>query len=454
MTKIVILGAGATGLSAAYHLEKKGFRDYHIFEKEKNIGGLCRSKQQDGFTFDYTGHLLHINDGHFRSFIAHAVGMEQLNTICRKSFIYSQNTYSRYPYQINLYGLPVETVVECIEGYVNRPQSSKRPKFFTDWVHQTFGAGFGKYFFFPYQKKIFSYDIKKLSASWTTHFVPSTSLRDIIRGSVHDHFDTDIGYNATFFYPKFGGISYWIECMAQRIQNPIMTEWCVNTIDLTNKIITFTNGETVPYDSLISTIPLDKLLQFIKEPSSLSIKKALGKLLCNSVINFNLGLRYADFTDKHWIYFPETKYPFYRIGFPHNFSLNTVPPGCSSLYGEFSHLNGSSQIINRRLKEALKATKKLLRISDSDIETECVIPISHAYVIFNEWRDKNLPKLLKTLAHYNIHSIGRYGAWKYSSMQDSFLDGKKIADQLVVIPAQQSAFIPHAITKKPREIQS
>ncbi len=94
MAKIVIIGAGPTGLSAAYHLEKKGFYDYKIFEKESNTGGLCRSVTQDGFTFDYTGHLLHIGDAYFRSFIEDVVGMQNLNTIHRRSFIYSQNTYT------------------------------------------------------------------------------------------------------------------------------------------------------------------------------------------------------------------------------------------------------------------------------------------------------------------------------------------------------------------------
>jgi len=87
MAKIVIIGAGLTGLSAAYHLEKRGFSDYLLFEKEPSVGGLCRSVQQDGFTFDYTGHLLHTSDDYFRSLIQDIVGFENLNTITRRSFV-------------------------------------------------------------------------------------------------------------------------------------------------------------------------------------------------------------------------------------------------------------------------------------------------------------------------------------------------------------------------------
>ena len=110
MADIVIIGAGLTGLSTAYHLEQAGFFDYKIFEKEATPGGLCRSVEQDGFTFDYTGHLLHTSDNYFRTLLENIVGLDTMNTIKRRSFIYSQGCYTRYPYQINLYGLPPETI--------------------------------------------------------------------------------------------------------------------------------------------------------------------------------------------------------------------------------------------------------------------------------------------------------------------------------------------------------
>ena len=47
--RILILGAGLAGLSAAWHLQRKGI-DCCIFEKESEVGGLCRSKKINGFT--------------------------------------------------------------------------------------------------------------------------------------------------------------------------------------------------------------------------------------------------------------------------------------------------------------------------------------------------------------------------------------------------------------------
>lgn len=431
MAKIVILGAGPTGLSAAYHLEQLGFFDYKLFEKEKTVGGLCRSVNQDGFTFDFTGHLLHLNNSYAKNFIESIVTMDNFEVIQRRSYVYSQNIYTRYPYQINLYGLPASTIVECIEGYIKRTVSKKKPTNFREWVLQNFGPGFGKYFFFPYQKKIFSYDIKKLSASWMGRFVPSTSLQDLIQGAVLDRADEHFGYNAQFFYPKTGGIEFWIKKLAQKIENNIYTEHGVESVDAANKIIKFTNGLHEPYDILITTIPLDFLLTNMHEPSSSNLSKAADNLLCNSVVNFNLGIKRDTVSTKHWIYFPEKEYPFYRLGFPHNFSPHMAPPGSSSLYGEFSYIKKPKIYIHKMLTDALGATKKLLKLEDNEIITQKIITIDRAYVIYNSWRDKHIDTILSRLQKYNIYSVGRYGQWKYSSMQDAILDGQKIADTLI-----------------------
>lgn len=445
MAEIVILGAGLTGLSAAYHLEKKGFTDYKIFEKEQTVGGLCRSVYQDGFTFDFTGHLLHISDPQFAHFIESVIGLEHFNAIKRRSFIYSHERYTRYPYQINLWSLPPHIITECIEGYVQRRHYRKQHTFY-QWVMHNFGAGFGKQFFFPYQRKIFDYPVTKLSASWTGRFVPSTSLHEMLMGALQDNIDQDIGYNARFLYPKQGGIFFWIDRLYRQLAQPVYTEYTVTRVDLIHKFIEFDNGHTEPFKQLISTMPLDCLLRLIKEPSRSTLKKAADYLLCNSVINFNLGIQRDNVSDKHWIYFPETTYPFYRVGFSHNFAASMAPAGCSSLYGEVSHLNKRPSHISTLLAQSIAHAKKLFGIQEHEIATEKIIHINRAYVIYNAWRDQHVPKIIKKLEHYNVHSIGRYGAWKYASMQEGFLDGKKIADTLVILPAQRA---DDAITIQP-----
>jgi protoporphyrinogen oxidase len=430
VARIVIIGAGLTGISAAYHLEQHGFFDYLLFEKEATPGGLCRSVTDSGFTFDYTGHLLHASDNYFYALMQKCISLDAMNVINRRSFIYSHGVFTKYPFQINLHGLPTSVIVECITEFVNR-NSNKTPHSFADWVRTHFGNGIGKYFFFPFQEKIFSYDINKITASWTGRFVPSTSLEQMLYGTLSPHNQDNVGYNARFLYPKKGGIFGWIKAFAEQLKKPIITNHCATTIDMRTKKVIFSNGHSEPYELLISTMPLDGLLYHLHEKPTVSVKKALMHLKCNKVVNFNLGINRPDISDKHWIYFPEKKYPFYRLGFWHNFSEHMAPAGHSSLYGEFSYLNKSSAWVHETLQKSLRATKKLFKLSSRDIVTEKIIAISHAYVIYDHWRERHLPTLLNRLQQEHIYSVGRYGAWKYASMQEAVLDGKEVAHHIL-----------------------
>lgn len=455
MADIVILGAGLTGISAAYHLQARGFSDYKLFEKESTPGGLCRSISIDGFTFDFTGHLLHTSDAYFRALITQHIGLENFNIINRKSFIYSHQVFSRYPFQINLFGLPSSVIIECIEGYIQKSPKRKHAKNFISWVQQQFGSGFAKHFFLPFQEKIFSYPLHKITASWTGRFVPQTSLKEMLYGALQDNAENSTGYNAQFYYPKQGGIQYWVNALKNTLTHPIATDHQVIRINMHDKKIYFKNGHEESYKQLISTIPLNTFINLLDESPSTTFYRAKYHLKCNSVINFNLGIKREDLTEKHWIYFPESTYPFYRIGFPHNFSSQTVPPGCSSLYGEFSYLSHTPKQKNERLKASLIKVKELLHLQDHEIIVEKIIDIPHAYVIYNHWREKHLETLLQQLTNHQIYSIGRYGAWKYSSMQEAVLDGKHIAEQLTIIPAQKiDAFdFMHEQPKNTQEIK-
>lgn len=42
-----------------------------------------------------------------------------------------------------------------------------------------------------------------------------------------------------------------------------------------------------------------------------------------------------------------------------------------------------------------------------------------------------MKKILKKLENTSIYSTGRYGEWKYASMQEAFFDGKKISEQIL-----------------------
>ncbi len=451
MAKVVIIGAGLTGLSAAYHLEKEGFFDYTLFEKEAIPGGLCRSVRKKGFTFDYTGHLLHSNNPTVLALLEKLSTAMPLVHAERHSHIYSYNTLTPYPYQQQLYGLPPHVIADCIEGFVSRTKNPN-PRSFTAWVNAHFGSGFGTHFFFPYQQKLFAYELEKVTASWTGRFVPSTSLRKLITGAVSPLLSTNVGYNAQFIYPAAGGIDQLIAALTRELALPPLTHHTVHEIDIAQKKITFTNGKTESYQTLISTMPLNQLLATITNngtPAIKRLKKAEHSLHCNSVINVNLGIARPVRPHTHWIYYPEKSYPFYRIGFPALLAPSMAPAGHSSLSIEISHYQSSHPTqpsgINHNqelIDSAVAHAKKLFQFTDDDILTHTVLHLPYAYVIYDQWRDKNLEGLLATLAQHDMYSIGRYGSWHYSSMQEAILAGAQVIHK--ALPSAQKQ--PHSYT--------
>jgi len=429
--KVVILGAGLTGLSLAYNLEQNNFFDFQIYEKEDSPGGLLRSFKQDDFTFDFTGHLLHVNNEIFYNFLNKISDIKNFDLVTRRSCIHINNKTIPYPYQMNLAGLENNKIIEAINGFVNRKKSIK-PKSFHDWVLKHFGAGIGKQFFFPYNQKLLAFNVKKITPSWTGRFVPKVDLKTILKGAFEQNI-SGIGYNNQFYYPKKDGIQFLIDKLRKSLKSKIHTNYNAKKIDIINKTVQFENGHTQKYETLITTIPLDLLLKSIKEKPNTNLKKISKKLTCNSVINFNLGFDIKSLSNKHWKYFPENKYPFYRIGFWHNINSNSAKENCSAIYGETSFIPGTKTEtqINNLTKKSINSALTTLNLTKNNIVTEKLLHLPHAYVIYDFWREQNLEKLLNRLKKLSIHSIGRYGEWKYSSMQEAFLDGARAAEQIL-----------------------
>jgi protoporphyrinogen oxidase len=430
MEKVVIIGAGLTGLSAAYHLQQTR-HSYDLYEQHETVGGLTRSVQENGFTFDYTGHFLHSNNAYFSSIIDLLFQGDSLDTIARKAFIFSHGTYTAYPFQSNLSGLPLNVICECIEGIVRKSTSKTAPKNLREWLLKGFGRGMCKHFFFPYNKKILSYPLHKAMPEQGGRFVPNTTLNDIVRNLATTPEHSSAGYNATFLYPKSGGIQQLANRLSSHLEKKPATSHAVASIDPYKKTVLFSNGNQEKYDVLISTMPLDTLLKLTTFGSASSLSHQRTNLVCNTVINLNLGINRPTINDKHWIYFPEKKYSFYRLGFWSSISESMAPQGTSSLYGELSLLNPTQKDIHQKIKRAKREIMALFGIQNPEICVEKILTLNHAYVIYNEWRKNNLESLLSTLSdQFGIYSVGRFGGWKYSSMQEAILDGQHVVQEI------------------------
>ena len=115
--KVVILGAGLSGLCVANFLQRKGI-PAKLFEKDKRIGGLCKSVSIDGFTFDVSGHFLHLQNDTITSLLNSLLD-NRLSQLERKASVYAFDKFIPYPFQSNLSYLPFDVKKQCFDDFVN-----------------------------------------------------------------------------------------------------------------------------------------------------------------------------------------------------------------------------------------------------------------------------------------------------------------------------------------------
>ena len=422
---IVILGGGIAGLSAAFHLKK----EYQLFEKEEVPGGLCRSVTKDGFTFDYTGHLLHLNHPYTQELINDLLP-DNLIRHQRRSTIYYKGKYIPFPFQANLWALPKEITTECLIEFIRASCGEVRnSEDFLSWIYHVFGLGIAKHFMIPYNEKLWKIPLGEITLDWVERYIPRPTLEEVIDGALGINLK-GFGYNQDFFYPIKGGIQIVPRAFLQKIHD-VKVDKEAKSIDLKNKVVKFHDGSEVAYDTLISSLPLDELLQCIR-PIQKEIKDVSSSLRYVSIININLGVNREGLSDYHWVYFPESSYPFYRVGFLSNLSSHMAPKGTSALSVEISYLPSMpSSLLETIQKETLTAlvSSGILR-SDDRILVQKIIHIKHAYVIYDRFRSEHLPRIIQFLRSNQIYPLGRYGRWEYSTMEDAILQGKEAAEML------------------------
>lgn len=422
--KTLILGGGITGLSTAYHLQQKGDTDYLVLEKENEPGGLCRSIYKNGFTFDYSGHLLHLHTPQGKKLVRTLLG-NQYHRQARRAWIYTGNCRVPFPFQANLFALPPYLRQKCIDGLLQaRGRSPKTaPVTFETWCLQSFGPGIYKTFLKPYNTKLWGCPPRQLTCEWCGPFIPVPSTREIRQSAVKKPGKT-FGYNTYFYYPKSGGCAALVHALVRQISH-LKTRCAVTQVDLKNKTVR-AGGRTISFDTLVNTLPLSVFLKLLTGQADLT--RLADKLSCQAVTVYQLALtgRRKPFS---WIYCPDEQDPFYRVGMQSSFAAANAPTGSYSLYVELPGIVRPSSALEQRIETALRQ-KNIIRPQDKKLFS-FFTQVPYAYVRYDKHRTKTVGRVLKSLSRHNCLCAGRYGLWEYSFMEKSLLQGKEIAQKLV-----------------------
>lgn len=414
---VLIIGSGLAGLAAGKTLLELG-AEVLILERDARPGGLCRTETVGGYTFDYTGHLLHLREGQSRDLIMELVG-DQLAEHERKASIYVEDTFVPYPVQAHFGELSTGTAHACMEELKAASSSGLSPDMsFSQWATAQFGPTLARLFMLPYNGKLYQHPLDEMEISWTSWSVPRPSVEEIEAIAAGGEAPS-FGYNASFYYPRSGGIEILPAALAKGCSGSIRTGARVVTIDSARRTVALESGDEIPYGKLMSTMPLPELLTMTSGLPG-RMREAAGMLRHSSVLGLCLGLDGPVLREDHWIYFPDEDLPFYRAGFPTNFSRSVAPEGCGSVYVEQAFVPGTKpdmELLSASAIETLKGAGVIGKKTEVVARLELVMPC--AYVFHDRYRAAELPGILSGLRERGIFSVGRYGAWEYSAMQDA-----------------------------------
>jgi len=438
----IIIGAGLAGLSSAHFLQKSRI-NFELYEKDARVGGLCKSDYVSGFTFDRSLHLLHLQNPVIKKLILTLAG-EKLLSHARRSLIYYQGDMIPYPFQIYFSMLSNSKIVdECIEGLKNAELSYDQLKFplnLKDWFYFSFGKGIADYFMMPYNQKLWKLSLKELSTEWTGRYVPKERPGEILRLTRElmrmknknlELKQREYGYNVNFFYPIKGGIEEIPRVFLSTINSKsVHLNEEVVSISIKDKELSLSSGERVNWDFIISTIPLPKLVTLIEDAAPL-IRDLSGKVRWISIYNLNFGVLGKSPCNAHWIYVPESEYMIHRVGMPSNLSSTMAPLGTYSISTEVSYSKYCplEESIDERIIDELMRMK-FLRSRDEVIVKKSY-RVNYAYVIMDHNYSKVRTEILSFLERHNIFSIGRYGSWEYSAMENAVASGRNVVHELI-----------------------
>lgn len=439
----VIIGSGPTGLGAAYRLKELGINDFIILEREAYVGGLATSfVDENGFLWDIGGHVQFSHYKYFDDLMVKALGEDGWLNHQRESWVWMRNRFVPYPFQNNIKYLPKEDMWKCLEGLIKlykNPLNGK-PKNFKEWIMATFGEGLAEVFMIPYNFKVWAHPAEEMNAVWVGERVAVTDLQRVTENILFDKDDFSWGPNNTFQFPKHGGTGAIWKAVGDLVGlENVALNADVQRVDPQAKQITLADGRTVGYQTLLSTIPLDKFTQKIDGfPERLTDRAQGLKHSSTNVVGIGLkGKPKPDLAPKCWMYFPEDNSPYYRITVFSNYSPNNVPDINQywSLMTETSE--SSHKPVNREtlLDDTIKALlEDGLIESEDQVVSKFLYSTDYGYPTPSVERDGILKDVLPALEPMDIYSRGRFGAWKYevSNQDHSLMQGVEWTNRVVL----------------------
>lgn len=440
-----IIGAGVTGLSAAFCLSKNGQYKINVFEREKEIGGMALTFLNKGMNLDLGPHKFFSNLKDREKEVLGIIGETDLIRVKKRSQIRLFNMFIDFPVgPIDIF--KINPIVGIKMGFSYFGSILKKmffktiEKSYEDYLKNRFGTVAYNLTFAPYANKIWG-DPTKLDKELAATRVAAPSLFEMIKQmvfKVKSNNSTEISAEY-FYYPKMGSGVFLEKLKKSVIKNGgvIHTESGLTGLNLIkNKVESIIiNGKEIKLnkgDILISTIPLEIFCQtnklFLKD-----LKNTVAKLKYKNMILVYVVINKEKISNQNWYFFPESKYVFNRVFEQKSFSKFMIPKGktvlCCEITCDFNNPVWSSKEDKKTIDLVINQLVECGLINRKDVIDSFSERLERAYPVYSVGIRDRLKRIFTVLDKVeNFYSVGRQGGFNYVGMIDCFDIGVKTSD--------------------------
>lgn len=425
---IVILGGGIAGLSINEFLGVPAT----ILEKEKTVGGLCRSFDFEGIKYDVGPHIIFSKHQDVLEFHNSLV---QMNTHKRLNRILLNGHFIRYPLENFLGEASSNDRDWALHEFLNNPYESFNAENMQQFFLKLFGEGMSNLYFYPYNKKIWKLDPSFLDLQMVER-IPRPPKDHVLSGASSNFYD---GYThqLTFTYPKEGGF----QAVTDKYKNSVkkigsrIIENCeilkIEKVNMNWKIVT--SQGIFEAEKVISTIPLPNLIKLISDVPD-EIRKHAGEMLSNSIHIVMVKVRGDRLIDQFALYVPDPSVIFHRIS-RLNFLGEAYGGGSDTLYLLVEITFRSNSYISNMsseeiIRETVKGLEKLGIAKNEDIEQVEIRTFDNAYVIYDLKHRVRTDLVLSWVSEVGIVCTGRFGKFEYQNSDQVVYDSMQLAETL------------------------
>ncbi|MCB0307862.1 MAG: FAD-dependent oxidoreductase [Bdellovibrionales bacterium] len=413
--KIAIFGAGITGLSAARELIRLG-HEVHVYETLPYVGGLAATfKDDDGFTYDNGPRFIF-------STLAEKLGiLEDCVPVKYFEHLHVEGRDYLFPFG---FAYNPRFALSVGLAFLTRYFLPK-PVDLGAFLKTYYGPYFSSKTLAPLIEKWSGVASNEMSIDFASRLLP-TNLSYIvhclvkkIRGGITEDYYKKGRY---IVYPKTSNAKIF-EALCETKGLQISLSSGIRSIETNNRhvtSVTLESGNSVTADYYLSTMPINNLA---KQISPHGILDHWLKLQYRSIVILFIKLNKPKILDGLWTWFPETKFPFYRIAEYKNAVPGLAPNDKTLISVEHACQEGDN-IWTMNQEELFSYIfddlHQLYGIKTRDVLGLDINRCAHAYPVLRKETEDLQRSLKHTTPIDNLFLAGRTGMFQYRMTEGSY----------------------------------